>query len=108
MNAAARLTAEPPSSNVTYLPSLPGIASFTMPQHRIRILVDDVELDPNQPVHVLKSVTDQDDETTVHMGDREHFVLRQVDEEGTAHVVTLSRDMVAEVARMFNAYLVIK
>lgn len=49
-----------------------------------------------------------EDETIVDTGDLECLTIRQVDEEGHAHVTCLSPGMVAALAKLLDGYMILQ
>lgn len=76
---------------------------------RVQYLHTDAEflLSVNQPVSVLHAVTTQDDATMVEVLSPMMLVVRQVDEAGESHTLTLTPTMAIELARMLDSYVLV-
>lgn len=63
-------------------------------------------LDADKPVHIMHSVTANDDNTTVEVCDSKVLAVQQVTEDGETQTLMLSPRMAIELARLIDSFVV--
>jgi hypothetical protein len=66
-----------------------------------------VALDAERPVEVLRSVTANDDFTTVEIVEGAMVTVRQIAENGDTHTIALSPRMAIELAQLLNSFMLL-